>query len=95
MKDLTGNNELSALCADWLEAKKQLAKWRAVESDAKIKIINACNKNQSDELIVGNFEVTKTYNKGSEGTEITVDDLGKIVGKRKPSESIKINEIKR
>jgi hypothetical protein len=95
MKDLTGNNELSALCADWLEAKKQLAKYTKIEKDAKQSIVTALLKHETDEIICGRFEITKKTIKGCAGKEISFEDIGKIIGTRKEAVSITINEIER
>lgn len=95
IKDITGNNEISAACADWLEAKKQLLKWQAIEKEAKLKIINACNRHQVNELIVGDYEVTLSERKGSEGRVIGLEDVGTTINARKASQTIKINEIER
>ena len=95
MIDLTGNNEITAACDDWLEAMKQIQKWTAVKNENYIKIINTCNKNQISEFIAGNFEVSMSERKGSEGRVITLDDVGTITGQRKASQSIKINQIER
>lgn len=93
MSDLTGNNELTATCADWLKAKKQLQKWKKIEEDAKIHIINQLNKNQVDNIVCGRFEITRKTNKGSDGKIISLDDVGKVIGVRKASTSILINEV--
>lgn len=95
MLDLTGDNEFTALCADWLEAKKQLAKWQAVEKETKVAIINRANKNQAHEVLAGNFEVTVRFSAGSEGRVIGLNDVGQVIGARKGSTTIKINEIER
>lgn len=93
MKDLTGNNELAVRCSEWLEAKKQLAKWTQIEKDAKLHILNTLNKHQTQEIICGVYEISMTERKGSEGRKITLEDVGDTIGGRKASQIIKINEI--
>ena len=75
MLDLTGNNELSAMCAEWLKAKKELQIWKEKEATSRICIINALNKEQVDNIKVGQFEIQRVTRKGSEGRTITLDDV--------------------
>ena len=93
MKDLTGDNHLTAQCAEWLEAKKQLLKWQKIEKSTKAHIINALNKHEVDDIKLGDFEVTAIHKKASKGKAITLEDVGKITGARAGSTTIKINEV--
>lgn len=93
MKDLTGDNHLTAMCAEWLEAKKQLLKWQKKEKEAKATIINSLNKNEVNEIKCGHFEIQRVERKGSAGKAITLADVGKVTGARKGSTSITINEV--
>lgn len=93
--DLTGDNELTAMCADWLDAKKKLTEYKSAEENLRTEIMNKLNKNQTDCIIAGDFEITLHTRAGSAGKAITLDDVGKVIGARAGSASIKINEIER
>lgn len=95
MIDLTGDNELTAMCADWLDAKKKLAEYKKIEERARGVILNKLSKNQTDCIIANNFEITLHTRAGSAGKAITLDDVGKVIGASAGSASIKINEIER
>ena len=91
--NLTGNNHISSLCQDWLDAKKKLAKYKKIEESCKIDLINALNKNQTDVIICGQFEINRKTIKSSAGREITFDDVGTFTGVKKEATSITINKI--
>jgi hypothetical protein len=91
--NLTGNNHISSLCQDWLDAKKKLARYKKIEESCKNDLINALNKNKTDVIICGQFEINRKVIKGSAGREITFDDVGTFTGVRKQAISITINEI--
>ena len=91
--DVTGNNELPFLMEEWLRLKKIIKDAQDKEKEIKTSLFNHLNRNKTDIIVCGQYEIERTYIKPCPGKEITIDMVGEVIGKRKGSERITINKM--